>query len=72
MLLVVAASALYKSWSYEQELDNLLWKIDAKDIVVSQTPVMSKNKVLSQTVAPKTSIHSLTLYDRCDTTLKYL
>ena len=45
LLLVVIFAAFYKNWSYEQELDSLLWKIDAKDLVVSSVPIANKNKV---------------------------
>ena len=54
MFLLVIATAVYKNWAYEQELDSLLWKIDAKDIVMSQTPIAGKNKVsllISETTA---------------------
>lgn len=46
VFLLITATAVYKNWAYEQELDSLLWKIDAKDIVMSQVPMASKNKVI--------------------------
>jgi hypothetical protein len=45
LFLVIITITVYKSWAYEQELDSLMWKIDAKDVVMSQVQVTSKNKV---------------------------
>lgn len=32
LILTIISLVLYRNWSYEQELDSLLWKIDYKDI----------------------------------------
>lgn len=46
VILLVVAVAMYKGWVYEQELDALLWKIDMKDVIISDIPLVSKsNKV---------------------------
>lgn len=43
---LIVAIALYKGWVYEQELDSLMWKIDMKDVINSDIPLVSKsNKV---------------------------
>lgn len=47
LVLAVVALALYRNWRYEQELDSLLWKLDFRDIKItdekeSNTTVGSK------------------------------
>lgn len=44
-VLVIIAFALYKAWRYEQELDSLLWKIDLKDVCITDTGPPNKAKV---------------------------
>ena len=44
-VLVIIAFALYKTWKYEQELDSLLWKIDLKDVCITDTGPANKTKV---------------------------
>ncbi|GAB6020731.1 hypothetical protein CHUAL_003395 [Chamberlinius hualienensis] len=35
-VLIFVTLAVYRNWKYEQELDNLLWKIDYKDVQVNE------------------------------------
>ena len=49
--LAIVSTVVYKNWIYEQELDSLLWKIEPKDLVLSDVPVVnskSKNRHGSQ------------------------
>jgi len=36
LVLVIALLIFYRNWRYEQELDSLLWKVDYKDIQISE------------------------------------
>ena len=43
---LIIGFALYKNWIYEQELDNLLWKIDYRDLIITDLePLKSSLKV---------------------------
>ena len=51
IFLVIVSTVVYKNWVYEQELDSLLWKIESKDLIVSDVPVVnskSRNRNSSQ------------------------
>ncbi|KAI1292246.1 Guanylate cyclase 32E [Halotydeus destructor] len=41
-IVAIISMTIYRSWVYEQELDSLLWKVDFKDIVMSEMPVPGK------------------------------
>lgn len=43
LVLAIVGMAVYRSWVYEQELDSLLWKVDLKDIIISDMPVTGKS-----------------------------
>ncbi|XP_076366170.1 guanylate cyclase 32E-like [Tachypleus tridentatus] len=45
LVLLIILWIVYRNWSYERELDNLLWKIDYKDIQVNEyTPTTACGK----------------------------
>lgn len=51
IFLVIVSTVVYKNWIYEQELDSLLWKIEPKDLILSDAPSLnfkSKNRNGSQ------------------------
>ncbi|KAJ8981643.1 hypothetical protein NQ317_000871 [Molorchus minor] len=36
LIILIISLVLYRNWRYEQELDSLLWKVDYKDIIISE------------------------------------
>lgn len=41
LVLAVTALLIYRNWKYEQELDSLLWKIEYKDIEITEPSSVS-------------------------------
>lgn len=50
-ILSVIAMTVYRSWVYEQELDSLLWKVEWKDVIMSDIPVTGKLSKVAQRFA---------------------
>ncbi|VEN64593.1 unnamed protein product, partial [Callosobruchus maculatus] len=53
LIVLVISLVLYRNWRYEQELDSLLWKIDFKDIQ------MSEENSNGQSIKSRTTAHPL-------------
>ncbi|CAH1968124.1 unnamed protein product [Acanthoscelides obtectus] len=53
IVVLVISLVLYRNWRYEQELDSLLWKIDFKDIQ------MSEENSNNQSMKSRTTTHPL-------------
>lgn len=42
LVILIISLIFYRNWKYEQELDSLLWKVDFKDIQISEDSLGTK------------------------------
>ena len=48
IIFLIIGFGFYKNWIYEQELDNLLWKIDYRDLIITDLEPLKSSLKVSQ------------------------
>ncbi|XP_063226249.1 guanylate cyclase 32E isoform X2 [Bacillus rossius redtenbacheri] len=73
VLLALAAAllVLYRNWRYEQELDSLLWKVDYRDIQVSDEHAASLGSKISRATHPLIRTSQVSLSSNPDAEFRY-
>ncbi|XP_076054851.1 guanylate cyclase 32E-like [Oratosquilla oratoria] len=73
LVLLFVSLIVYRNWRYEQELDNLLWKIDYKDIQINEfTPAVSNgNNKIARGLYHTVRTSQVSLCSNPDTDFRY-
>ncbi|XP_076309160.1 guanylate cyclase 32E-like isoform X2 [Tachypleus tridentatus] len=71
LVLLVILCIVYRNWAYERELDNLLWKIDYKDIQVNEYTPTTTGSIVSRNVHPFIRTSQVSLSSNLESDFRY-